>query len=32
MGVGPLAIYLAQRGFKVSGEDDAMTDAMREQL
>lgn len=32
MGVGPLAIYLAQRGFRVSGEDDAMTEAMRAQL
>jgi UDP-N-acetylmuramate--alanine ligase len=29
MGVGPLAIYLAQLGFTVSGEDDALTDAMR---
>ncbi len=32
MGVGPLAIYLAQRGFTVSGEDDAMVDPMRAQL
>ena len=32
MGVGPLAVYLAQRGWRVSGEDDAMTDAMRAQL
>ncbi|PTY05932.1 UDP-N-acetylenolpyruvoylglucosamine reductase [Opitutaceae bacterium EW11] len=32
MGVGPLAIYLAQRGFRVSGEDDGMTEAMRDQL
>lgn len=32
MGVGPLAIYLAKRGFLVSGEDDAMTAAMRAQL
>lgn len=32
MGVGPLAIYLARRGFRVSGEDDAMTPAMRGQL
>jgi len=32
MGVGPLAIYLVERGFNVSGEDDAMTDVMREQL
>lgn len=29
MGVGPLAIYLAQLGFSVSGEDDAMTDDMK---
>lgn len=27
--MGPLAIYLAQLGFTVSGEDDGMTDAMR---
>ncbi|MFA6289292.1 MAG: UDP-N-acetylmuramate dehydrogenase [Opitutaceae bacterium] len=32
MGLGPLAIYLAGRGFSVSGEDDAMTVAMRDQL
>lgn len=32
MGVGPMAVYLAQRGWRVSGEDDAMTDAMRAQL
>lgn len=32
MGVGPLAIYLAQRGFIVSGEDDAMVAPMRVQL
>jgi len=32
MGVGPLAIYLAQRGYRVSGEDDGMTEAMRSQL
>ena len=32
MGLGPLAIYLARRGFRVSGEDDAMTQAMRVQL
>ncbi len=32
MGVGPLAIYLAQRGFQVSGEDDAMVEPMRVQL
>lgn len=29
MGVGPLAMYLRQLGFVVSGEDDALTDAMR---
>ncbi len=29
MGVGPLAVYLAQLGFTVSGEDDALTDGMR---
>ncbi len=29
MGLGPLAIYLAQAGYAVSGEDDAMSDAMR---
>ncbi|HTB81328.1 MAG TPA: UDP-N-acetylmuramate dehydrogenase [Opitutaceae bacterium] len=29
MGVGPLAIYLAQLGFSVSGEDDALTEPMR---
>ncbi|MGC4073478.1 MAG: Mur ligase domain-containing protein [Nibricoccus sp.] len=32
MGVGPLAIYLAQAGFSVSGEDDAMIEAMRVHL
>ena len=32
MGVGPLAVYLAQRGFRVSGEDDAMVAPMRAQL
>jgi len=32
MGMGPLAIYLAQLGFQVSGEDDAMTEAMRRHL
>ena len=32
MGVGPLAIYLAQLGFQVSGEDDAMTESMRRHL
>lgn len=29
MGVGPLAVYLAQLGFAVSGEDDALTGEMR---
>lgn len=29
MGVAPLAIYLAQMGFVVSGEDDALTDDVR---
>ena len=28
MGVGPLALYLAQRGFSVTGEDDAPLEAM----
>ncbi len=32
MGLGPLAIYLAELGFAVSGEDDAMAAAMRVQL
>lgn len=32
MGMGPLAVYLAQRGFRVSGEDDAMIDDMRGHL
>ncbi|MFT3782332.1 MAG: UDP-N-acetylmuramate dehydrogenase [Nibricoccus sp.] len=32
MGMGPLAIYLSQLGFRVSGEDDGMTDAMKQQL
>ncbi len=32
MGLGPLAIYLARRGVKVSGEDDSMAEAMRVQL
>ncbi len=32
MGLGPLAVYLAGRGFVVSGEDDAMTEPMRAQL
>ena len=32
MGLGPLAIYLAQRGFQVSGEDDSMVESMRSQL
>src|SRR5688572_1445937 len=29
MGMGPLAIYLVQLGFAVTGEDDALTDEMR---
>lgn len=29
MGVAPLAIYLAQAGFSVTGEDDALTDDVR---
>lgn len=29
MGLGPLAIYLAQVGFRVTGEDDALTEEMR---
>jgi UDP-N-acetylmuramate--alanine ligase len=29
MGVGPLAIYCAQLGFSVSGEDDRLTEDMR---
>ncbi len=29
MGVAPLAIYLAQLGFAVTGEDDAMTEEVR---
>ena len=32
MGLGPLAIYLAGLGFSVTGEDDALTDAMRPHL
>ncbi len=32
MGLGPLAIYLAQRGWKVSGEDDALSSRMSDQL
>lgn len=32
MGLGPLAIYLAQRGWKVSGEDDALSVRMSDQL
>lgn len=32
MGLGPLAIYLAQRGLTVSGEDDALSAEMRLQL
>lgn len=32
MGVGPLAIYLRELGFSVSGEDDALGDEMSAQL
>ncbi|HWA86150.1 MAG TPA: FAD-binding protein, partial [Opitutus sp.] len=32
MGMGPLAIYLAQLGLEVSGEDDAINEEMRGQL
>jgi UDP-N-acetylmuramate--alanine ligase len=32
MGVGPLAIYLSQLGFSVTGEDDALRDDMRDAL
>jgi UDP-N-acetylmuramate--alanine ligase len=32
MGLGPLAIYLAGRGFRVSGEDDALTPPMADAL
>ena len=32
MGLGPLAIFLAHLGFTVSGEDDAMGEAMRAHL
>ncbi len=32
MGVGPLAVYLAQVGFVVSGEDDALAGPMRAML
>ena len=32
MGLGPLAIYLAQRGWQVSGEDDAPSPAILAQL
>ena len=32
MGLGPLAIYLAELGFTVSGEDDALTETMRPPL
>ena len=32
MGVGPLAIYLAQLGYTVTGEDDALSDDMRSML
>ena len=28
MGMAPLAIYLAQAGFTVTGEDDALTEAV----
>ena len=29
MGVAPLAVYLAQAGFTVTGEDDALSDDVR---
>lgn len=32
MGVAPLAIYLARRGWSVSGEDDALTPGVAQQL
>src|SRR4051812_31618556 len=32
MGVGPLAIYLTQLGFEVTGEDDALGEPMRATL
>ncbi len=32
MGLGPLAIYLSQLGYRISGEDDGMSEAMRSQL
>lgn len=32
MGLGPLAIYLAGRGYRVSGEDDALSRAMADEL
>ena len=32
MGLAPLAVYLAQLGFIVTGEDDALTDDMRDLL
>ncbi len=32
MGLGPLAIYLAGRGFVISGQDDALGEPMRDQL
>ncbi len=32
MGVAPLAIYLAQSGFVVTGEDDGLTDGVQVQL
>ncbi len=32
MGLAPLAIYLAESGFEVSGEDDALTDEVKASL
>ena len=32
MGVAPLAIYLARRGWRISGEDDALTHEVSQQL
>lgn len=32
MGLGPLAIYLVERGWEVSGEDDALSPEMRRHL
>ncbi len=32
MGLGPLAIYLSRRGWQVSGEDNAMSPAMKSEL